>query len=169
MILGHISESAEETKLLRLWSVGDGGASWTTLVGAWLCWQRRVGDVAVNAVVRASDCHVVGGLLADESCARSVDGVGADPNRFEYPGEGSVDGSVKTRTVECPQERVMRGMGDSELLEGQGLIGAVDGGVVDRTLNDGVEPAGEWRRQATDHSAVDEDSRLIDPVLDDIA
>jgi hypothetical protein len=65
--------------------------------------------------------------------------------------------------VEGPEEGVVRGVRDGELLEGEGLGVRFFGGEVDGTLDDGFKPAGRRGLEAPDDGAVYEDGGLVDP------
>lgn len=122
-------------------------------------------DEVIDGVIAARCRDVDRGLSSDVGGALVGDRGLVDANRRKDGFETGVHGRVQAGAVEDPNQAVVGGVGDGELLEGEGLVLAVECRDVDGALDDGLQPSGRWGLESADYRAVDEKSGLFDPVL----
>ncbi len=97
----------------------------------------KVGDLVVGA--GAGDLG--GGALAGADGFLALGGIGVEADAWDDGAQGGVDAVVQAGAVEDPEERVVRRVGDGQLLELDALVLGLDGSLVDGALDDGLEPA----------------------------
>lgn len=146
---GDVAQGGKWAGEAGLGGVWEGSATGGGLVDSGLLRAEGEVDKVDEIVVGASLCYLGGGSLADLGGLLALAGVGVETDDGDDGAESGVNGGVLAGAMVDPEDGVVSGVGDGELLELETLTLGVHGCFVDGTLDDGCVPTGGRGRKTT--------------------